>query len=75
MAINIVLPITIEEPLRSILRQILEGINHHQVNIVTTVPTTATLKEGERVLYYDATNLFVYTNRAGDLHRIQWTAV
>ena len=71
----IIVPTTIGEPLRRLITQIIDSMEHHQLKTVVAVPTTATLKEGERILYHDGTNLFIYSNRNGTLYRIQWSAV
>ena len=43
--------------------------------IVTTAPTLATMKKGERKIYDDGTNIWYYRRAGNRLFKMQWTEV
>lgn len=66
---------SIPPELRQVLTRIVDKAQDVGVNIMRTAPGQADLKQGEMTLYYDGTNLWIYTKYQGALYRMQWTAV
>lgn len=75
MKLSQAMPLDIKEPLRSVLTEIVRKAQGVQVETRLSVPTVATLEEGERVDYWDGTNLWQYRKYKGKLYKMAWTGV